>query len=63
MFRQESSVRRPEAFYVCTLKVRTQTYGNRAFAAVVPPLWNSLPQHIRNSDSINILKSKLDIFI
>ena len=30
----------------------TKTYGDRAFSVAAPRLWNSLPDNIRNSDSI-----------
>ena len=43
---------------------RTYTrYGDRAFSAAAPKLWNSLPFHIRNATSIDSFKSKLKQFL
>ena len=36
-----------------------RTLGDRAFAIAAPTLWNSLPIHIRNSDSLNTYKKLL----
>ena len=33
-----------------------KSYGRRAFSVAAPPLWNSLPQHIRNAGSLTFLK-------
>uniref|UniRef100_A0A671U025 Reverse transcriptase domain-containing protein n=1 Tax=Sparus aurata TaxID=8175 RepID=A0A671U025_SPAAU len=38
---------------------RLSTMGARAFSCSAPRLWNSLPPHIRQSDSITTFKSKL----
>ena len=38
---------------------RLKTYGDRAFSAVAPRLWNSLPIHVRNLNDIETFKSKL----
>ena len=40
-------------------KTRTKCYGDRAFMNAAPRIWNSLPQSIRESDSLAILKAKL----
>ena len=34
-------------------------YGYRAFSVSAPRLWNSLPDHIRNSQSVEIFKSRV----
>ena len=39
------------------------TLGDRAFAASAPHLWNHLPFHIRQSETIDIFKSKLKTFL
>ncbi len=41
-----------------TPKTRTQ-YGRRSFRAAAPELWNSLPQDIRDSESLPVFKRKL----
>jgi len=38
---------------------RLSTMGARAFSCSAPRLWNSLPPHIRQSDSITSFKSQL----
>ena len=40
-------------------KTKTQLYGDRSFAAWAPRLWNALPIDIKNSESLNIFKSKV----
>ena len=35
------------------------SYGRRAFSVVAPLLWNSLRQHIRNAESLDIFKRQL----
>lgn len=41
----------------------TKTYGDRAFSAVAPKLWNTLPAELKNSASVDIFKSKLKTFL
>ena len=38
-------------------------YGERAFATAGPKLWNSLPQDIRQSSSVEIFKSHLKTYL
>lgn len=40
-------------------KTKTKLYGDRSFAASAPRLWNILPVDIKNSESLNIFKSKV----
>ena len=40
-------------------KTSTSTYGQRAFSAVAPRLWNELPLHIRCADSVESFKALL----
>ena len=44
-------------------KVKTKLYGERAFAAASPNLWNSLPKNITNCDDMNVFKSMLKTFL
>ena len=37
-------------------RVRTETFGKRAFEYVAAHTWNSLPLHIRRSEHITIFK-------
>ena len=43
--------------------VRTSTYGERAFAAAAPKLWNRMPAKIRAIDSLTCFKSALKTFL
>ena len=40
-------------------KTKTKLYGDRSFAVRAPRLWNELPVDIKNSESLNIFKSKV----
>ncbi len=40
-------------------KSRLSTIGDRAFSVCGPYLWNKLPLDIKNSQTLNIFKSKL----
>ena len=44
-------------------KMRTETFGKRAFVYAGPKLWNELPLHIRDSDSLIDFKKKLKTFL
>ncbi len=39
--------------------VNTASYGQRAFSHAAPELWNQLPSHIRNAETLNTFKSLL----
>ena len=39
------------------------TYGGRAFSFYAPKLWNSLPNHVRESRSVDVFKKKLKTFL
>jgi hypothetical protein len=38
---------------------RTKIYGNRMFGVLAPEIWNSLPSHVREADSMTGFKSRL----
>jgi len=40
-------------------KTKTKLYGERSFAARAPTLWNALTVDNKNSESLNIFKSKV----
>ena len=44
-------------------KLRTKTYGDRAFSVIGPVLWNKLPDELRHELSLNSFKSKLKTFL
>ncbi len=37
--------------------------GDRAFAAVAPKFWNSLPLHVKNVDSVHVFKVQLKTYL
>ena len=41
---------------LCVPKVKTTTYGIKSLRFLVPKIWNSLPNEIRSSQSINQFK-------
>lgn len=43
--------------------VKMVTMGAKAFSHAAPKLWNSLPIHIRQLDSVNIFKSQLKTYL
>jgi len=38
---------------------KLNSYGHRAFSVAAPLLWNSLPQHVRDAESLDIFKRQL----
>lgn len=40
-------------------KIRTKTYGDRAFSSAAPRLWNQLPENIKRAKSLTEFKSLL----
>jgi len=40
-------------------KTKTVRYGDRAFVAYAPKIWNMLPLYIRQSDTMSCFKSRL----
>ena len=40
-------------------KTRTKMYGDRAFSAIAPRLWNELPQSLRGECNFNVFKRNL----
>ena len=44
-------------------RVKTSTYGDRAFSSAAPKLWNSLPDHIKSKHTLTSLVITQNIFI
>ena len=42
---------------------RTTTYGERSFIHAAPKLWNTIPEEIKQAESIAAFKSKLKTFL
>nr|XP_033933927.1 uncharacterized protein LOC117442044 isoform X1 [Pseudochaenichthys georgianus] len=53
------TLRSSSAFQLTVPSARLITMGSRAFSHSAPRLWNSLPQDIRNMDSLPTFKSSL----
>ena len=52
-------LRSKEKLLLKPAQTKLVTYGDRAFSAAAPKLWNSLPDEIRKSKSTDIFKNKL----
>ena len=44
-------------------RVKTSTYGDRAFSSAAPKLWNLLPDHIKSKHTLTSFKSSLKTFL
>lgn len=44
-------------------RTRLKTYGDRAFSAMAPTLWNKIPFHIRTSTTLSLFKQKLKMHL
>eukprot|EP00918_Siedleckia_nematoides_P051234 GHVU01112101.1.p1 GENE.GHVU01112101.1~~GHVU01112101.1.p1 ORF type:complete len:251 (-),score=5.41 GHVU01112101.1:32-784(-) len=44
-------------------RVKTHSYGQRAFCAAAPELWNLLPSELQSCDSVDTFKKKLKTFL
>ena len=42
---------------------RLKNFGDKAFSVCAPNLWNSLPSHIKNSDTLSGFKAKLKTYL
>ena len=42
---------------------KSKTYGDRAYSVCAPILWNSLPEHLRLSESLNNFKRDLKTYL
>ena len=43
-------------------RTRLKNFGDKAFSVCAPNLWNSLPNHIKNSDTLSGFKAKLKTY-
>ena len=43
--------------------IRLVNYGERSFSYAAPKLWNELPEYIRKSESLPILKTRLKTYL
>ena len=49
--------------YLTVPATKLKTYGDRAFSAAAPKLWNQLPIELRKSASVELFKKKLKTFL
>ena len=49
--------------YLTVPVTKLKTYGDRAFSAAAPKLWNQLPIELRKSASVELFKKKLKTFL
>ena len=42
--------------------MKSKTYGGRAFSAAARQLWNTIPEYVKNTDSVATFKTKLKTF-
>ena len=40
-------------------RTRLKSYGDRAFSAIGPKLWNQTPLHYRQSENLDVFKQRL----
>ena len=58
--RQSSRTLRSSSDYLSLNEPRTRTaFGDRAFSAAVPKIWNAIPLSIRDSPSVDVFKRRL----
>lgn len=62
-YRPTRSLRSSSQNMLSIPKSNTVNYGDRAFSICAPKLWNSLPCHLRNANSIFSFKSQLKTFL
>ena len=61
--RPTRSLRSSDKLLLNVPKINTVTYGQRAFSYVAATLWNSIPDNIRNSVTVEIFKTRLKTFL
>ena len=44
---------------LCTPAIKSKTYGGRAFSTAAPQLWNTIPEFVKNANSVVTFKTKL----
>ena len=48
---------------LCTSAIKSKTYGGPTFSTAAPQLWNTIPEYIKNAESVATLKTKLETFL
>ena len=48
---------------LCTPAINSKTSVGRTFSTAAPQLWNTIPEYIKNAESVATLKTKLETFL
>ena len=49
--------------YYAPQQIKSKTYVGPTFSTAVPQLWNTIPEYIKNAESVATLKTKLEAFL
>lgn len=58
-YRPLRTLRSSSCSLLYTPAIKSKTYGGCAFSTAAPQLWNTIPEYIKNVDSIATFKTKL----
>ncbi|KAL3060948.1 hypothetical protein OYC64_009207 [Pagothenia borchgrevinki] len=59
LYQPPRSLRSTSAGLLSIPKAKLRSFGDRAFSVAPPKLWNSLPQDLRESESLTLFQSRL----
>ncbi|KAK5911473.1 hypothetical protein CgunFtcFv8_005644 [Champsocephalus gunnari] len=59
LYQPPRSLRSTSASLLSIPKAKLRSFGDRAFSVAAPKLWNSLPQYLRESESLTLFQSRL----
>ena len=59
VYKPSRTLRSQDSLSLVVPNVRTVSFGNRSFEHAAPSLWNALPFHIRNAESLRTFKKLL----
>ena len=57
------SLRRNSQLLLKPLSTKSKTFGDRAFSAAIPKVWNILPENIKNCEKLEQFKKSLKTFL
>ena len=62
-YKPTRSLRSTNQFLLQVPSTRLKTFGDRAFSVYGPKLWNSLPMHVKQADSLEHFKTALKTYL
>ena len=62
-YQPKRALRSQTAGLLVTPRVSKTTVGRRAFSYQAPVLWNQLPAHVREADTVSSFKTRLKTFL